>query len=90
MRFILKALLSLAVVGVFMPDAGERGAGLPEFRIPALETDSTGDLCERSESLCEAAAESAVLAEVALAVAQSGAERALEAWRESREDTEES
>ncbi|MBA4802458.1 MULTISPECIES: hypothetical protein [Euryhalocaulis] len=89
MRFILKAILSLVIVGAFMPAADHRDFTIPELNWDGGEAVSqTGKLCERSESVCDAVAESAVLADIAGSIARNSLDRAIEAYRGEQEEAE--
>lgn len=89
MRFILKAILSLVIVGAFMPGMDNRDMAMPELHWNRGEAVSqSGKICERSESVCDALSQSAILADVAGAAAKTSFKRAVEAFRDSEDDGE--
>lgn len=86
MRFVLKAVFWLFIVGMFMPSEEVR-ASLPEFpryeaeRPAPSKTAETGrdrSLCDRSPETCAAMAESRILADIAGAAVEIGVKQMTE------------
>jgi len=90
MRFLLTSLFWIGAVGLFMPDGDQRDQLIPEIRLEALSAQRDSGqgkaLCERAESLCQAASESEVLAEIAGAAAKSLIDKAVQAYHDKVED----
>lgn len=86
MRFVLKAIFWLFIVGMFMPSEEVR-ASLPELprekmeRAEAPETASSEanpSLCDRSPETCEAISESRILADIAGAAVEIGVQQVMD------------
>ncbi len=87
MRFVLKAIFWIFVVGMFMP-SDEVRASLPELprenpRETAVQpraADPAGDrsLCDRSPETCDAIAESRILADIAGAAVEIGVKQVMD------------
>lgn len=86
MRFVLKAIFWIFIVGMFMPSEEVR-ASLPELpreraeRIEIPETAAAAEnrsLCDRSPETCEAIGESRILADIAGAAVEIGVKQVME------------
>lgn len=85
MRFVLKAIFWIFVVGMFMPSEDLR-ASIPELPrqkagaepVAAAPSPGAPSLCERSPKACEAVGESRILADIAGAAAEVGVKQIMQ------------